>query len=285
MIPLNVIQNLSKIESAGSVREIVHNLTKPEAKGAKPQVHVNLTAVRVTVAFSLSLCLAGFIIATQWGGRGLFYREPERSVRPGINAEWVSGNTAAIVARLETDANELYRERSQIAALLGFREGDDVAEVGSGSGAFAEEVVKRVGSAGRVTAVELNQSLVDRTKARAEAAGTSNLRAHLGQETKLNINRRDGGNFDYVVLAGSYHHLEYPKSMLYSIDRLLRRRGQLIIIEPHRVPGESPETVLEHVRLDRAGVIREVSANGFKLVEEVPTPFLRDHYVLRFVKD
>lgn len=254
--------------------------------GSAPSISASsATAARIIVATVFSLILAGAIITLSWGGVGLFYKPPEASVRPGINAEWKSSNIVPLIAQLESDNREIYRARVQIAALVGLKEGDDIADVGAGSGFMAEEFARRVGPRGRVYAVEINPAFVSYTQNRAERAGLTNLRPHQGLEDKLNLSRREGGNFDYVFMADAYHHLEYPKSMLSSIHRLMRRRGELIVVEPIRIPGQSPESVLEHVRLGKGELIREITGAGFELVAEPAAPFLTDNYVLRFKRN
>lgn len=284
IIPSHVIRQAGKALVGWSALESL-DAAHRDAKKPKQSLPQNATAARVIVSGILSLLLSGGIIALNWGGVGLFYEEPEVSVRPGINSAWTGPNVAALVAQIQDDRREIYRERASIAGVLGLQVGNDVADVGAGSGFLAEEFARHVGPSGRVYAVEINPTLVAFIQSRAEGQGLTNIRAHQGMETRLNLSRREGGSLDFAVLADSYHHLEYPKSMLHSMARLLRRRGQLIIIEPHRIAGQSPEAVLEHVRLGKEEVIREVTAAGFVLVDEPPAPFLKQNYILRFRKD
>jgi len=285
IVPIHIIQHARKAAQAAAGGDLGNLQKKLKDSPELAQLKQNATAARIIISTILSLILSGSIVATNWGGVGLFYEEPEASVRPGINAEWMNPNVAPLMAKLEDPQREIYRERSAIADAIGLQEGNDVADVGAGSGFLAEEIAVRVGDKGDVYAVELNPALVSYIKTRAASKGLKNLRAHQGTETKLNVGRRDNGNFDFVVLADSYHHLEYPQSMLHSIDRLLRRRGQLIIIEPQRMPGQSSQAVLEHVRLSQAEVIREISDAGFVLVEQPRVPGLQENYMLRFRKD
>jgi protein-L-isoaspartate O-methyltransferase len=294
MVPIQVVNTIRK----AAIAELGWaGLLGPTGKDVKPgapgkQLHrvsretpQGATVGRLLLALAASLALAGVLIGVNWGGAGLFYEAPEASVSPGINTLWKNEDAATLVARVETDSNELYRERARIAELIGLKDGDDVAEVGAGSGFLTEELSRHVGERGRVTAVEINEALVAHIQGRAERHALANVRAHLGLETKLNINRREGGNFDALVLAGSYHHLEYPKSMLQSMRRLLRGRGQLVIVDARKVPRASPQEVLDHVRLDEPAVVDEITNAGFALVERPAAPFLKDHYVLRFRKD
>ncbi len=282
MIPIHVFSQVARSavnrEQARVGRNQQSAGRQTSCVAAQPQ---RLLAGRLTLAVTLALLLSGGIIAITWGGTGLFFKEPETSARPGINSLWMNSNVAELAAILETDSREMYRERAQIAGLLELKQGDDVADVGAGTGFLSEEIARRVGASGRVFAVEINPGLVQHIQARAESQGLSSLRAHLGEDRKMNIGRREGGNFDLVVLADTYQYLEFPKSMLLSIRRLMRNRGRLVILEAPRSAPALPD----QVRLDKLELIREVSAEGFALVNEVPAPFLKDHYVLLFRKD
>ena len=276
MIPIHIVHQAGKTEIGAFGQKL-------DLTAAAKNVHFG-TAGRIIVAGLLALIGAGAIIATMWGGTGLLLREPEPSAHPGVNQPWLGANATQLALQLESDDNEIYRERQHIASLLAQQPGDRIAVVGAGSGFFAEELARRTGSGGVVTAVEINPELVQMISTRASRLGLSNLRAHEGLETKLNINRRDGGNFDLIVLPDSYHHLEYPKSMLHSFDRLLRRRGQLVVIE-RQIGPDAPPHLAEHVRLNQQQVIAEITAQGFELVAQPTAPFLKDFYILRFRKD
>jgi ubiquinone/menaquinone biosynthesis C-methylase UbiE len=287
MIPIHLIHSTRQMTQAK--KWLTGKLAKPGETskpcglaGHGPQA---TTVGRLILAVVASLAIAGAVVGTYWGGVGFLHEEPETSVRPGINTEWADTNVAPLVARLESDEREIYRARARIAALIGLKDGDDIADVGAGSGFMSEEFSRLVGNRGSVTAVEINAGFVDYIAYRAEHKGLVNVKPRLGLKTKLNIARRENGNFNYVFLADTYHHLEYPKSMLQSIRRLLRNRGQLILVDVQRIPGQSNPEILEHVRLSEDDVIREVSAAGFRLQEKRLAPFLTENYFLCFVKD
>ena len=285
MIPIHLLARKA-VQSELAAGKAIHNYAgkRLSAIGLGVKAGCDPTAARLVLAVGFSLGLAGAVIALQWGGVGLFYEPPEMSVRPGINAKWMSPNIAPLIARLESEGREIYRERSRIAALLNLKEGDDIAEVGAGSGFLAEEFARRVGPGGRVYAIEINPAFVSYIEMRARRAGLENLRAHLGAEDRLNLSRREGGNFDYIVLASTYHYLEYPKSMLRSMHRLLRGRGELIVVDFRQIPDQSPAEGLEPIRLSKDEVIREITEAGFDLAAEPAAPFLAENYVLRFRK-
>lgn len=284
-IPIHIIQSVKKAAEADVSSVLATSLrTGKPSQSPKGHVQHTTTAGRIWLAALIGVSLAGVLIGVSWGGVGIRLEKEETSVRPGINAEWAGPNVAPMIARLESDARELYAHRSALAALVGVQDGDDVADIGAGSGFMTEEFSRLVGVRGRVYAVETNPALVELIKNRATARNLTNVRPHLGEPTKINMSRRENGNFDYVFIADAYHHFEYPQSMLRSIERLLRRRGRLTLVEPRRVPGQSSEAILQHVRSSQAEVIRDVTAAGFELVDEPSAPFLKEYYVLRFRK-
>jgi len=58
--------------------------------------------------------------------------------------------------------------------------------------------------------------------------------------------------------------------------------GALYVVDFERIPGESPEWVLDHVRAGREVFRSEIEAAGFRSEGEVEVPGLSDNYMLRF---
>ena len=80
----------------------------------------------------------------------------------------------------------------------------------------------------------------------------------------------------------TYHHFEYPQQTLASIHQALRSEGRVIIIDFRRDPRISSKWVMGHVRSNKAQVIQEIQAAGFRLVDD--KPLMRTNYFLEFVK-
>ena len=87
-----------------------------------------------------------------------------------------------------------------------------------------------------------------------------------------------------VFICDTYHHFEYPMSSLSGIHRALRPGGEIILVDFNRVPGQSSEFFLEHVRAGQEVFAKEIEAAGFELVKQHNVPYLKDNYVLRFRK-
>lgn len=83
-------------------------------------------------------------------------------------------------------------------------------------------------------------------------------------------------------MSDTYHHFEYPQAMLRAIRATLKPGGTLVIVEFERIEGVSSKRVLEHVRAGKETVIKEVEAEGFKLIDD--RKFMQQNYFVRFVK-
>jgi len=226
------------------------------------------------------LLAAGLVTAAGWSGMPALLAQ-EKSVKPGINETWKSTEIQPLVNTLEAESREIYTQRGALADLLGLRPGMAVADIGAGSGFMVEEFARRVGSAGKVYAVDINGKLLERIEANAKQHNLPQIQVVLTHEDSVDL---PAGTADLIFVCDTYHHFEYPQKSLAGIHRALRAGGELIIVEFHREPGKSPGWILEHVRAGQAEFTREIEAAGFALVRVEAAPFLAQNYVLRFRK-
>lgn len=264
----------------GHLWQMQQKAAEEAAAKPKPPYAESHQLIRVLASISLALALAGALLAVNWNAveRGTAIQE---SVKPGINRDWKSDNIAPLVERLEAESREIYHERAQLAALVGLKEGMEVADIGAGSGFMAEEFARIVGAKGTVFAVDINPKLLERIAQRSQQAGLTNIKPVLTGEREVKLDRR---SVDVVFVCDTYHHFEYPRSSLAGIRRALRNRGELVVVDFKREPGKSEPFILEHVRADKETFKKEIEAAGFRFVREEEAPFLKDNYVLRFRK-
>lgn len=206
---------------------------------------------------------------------------PEASVRPGINTEFLKPDLdpAQWTERFEREGREIYDQRQRIVDTLGLRPGQSVADIGAGSGLFTLLFAERVGPRGRVYAVDIVPAFLEQIRHRAAAAGWRNVRTVPGTERSAQLPPR---SVDVAFVCDTYHHFEYPRAMLASIHRALRPGGELVLVEFRRVPGESSDWVLQHVRAGEEVFTAEIEAAGFRKIGRAD--FLRENYLVRFRK-
>ncbi len=175
----------------------------------------------------------------------------------------------------------MFRCRQEIVDAVTLEKGNRVADVGAGTGLFTMPFAKAVDDEGWVFAVEIALPFLERIGELADEEGLSNVAPVLGGERNVRLAPE---SVDVVFVCDTYHHFEYPQSTLASIRRALRAGGRLVIIDFERIPGESSEWVLGHVRAGKDTVRQEIEAAGFQFVGETDVEGLEENYFIEFKK-
>ncbi|HRH79751.1 MAG TPA: methyltransferase domain-containing protein [Thiobacillaceae bacterium] len=201
----------------------------------------------------------------------------EQSVRPGINAPYENADVQYWVGIFEREGREIWDQRQAIVAALNLKPGMAVADIGAGTGFFVRLFAERVGPEGRVYAVDIARNFVADILRRARRDGQTWIQGIVNPPDRTAL---PPGELDLIFTSDTYHHFEYPRSMLASIHRSLKSGGRFVVVDFERVPGLSSGWVLDHVRAGKEAVIREVEAARFRLAEDAP--LLRENYFLIF---
>ena len=181
--------------------------------------------------------------------------------------------------RFEVESREIFAARKEIIAAVKLAPGDRVADIGAGTGLFVAPFASAVGPKGKVFAVDISPRLIDHIKKRAADAGLTNVDVILSKEKSVEL---ADGSVDAVFVCDTYHHFEHYEAMLGSIFSVLRPGGQLVVVDFERIPGVSREWLLGHVRAGKERFTSEIEGAGFRLLEEVEVPGLKENYFLRF---
>ncbi|MBV9528691.1 methyltransferase [Sphingomonas sp.] len=165
------------------------------------------------------------------------------------------------------------RKPADTLAFSGVRPGMTVGEFYPGGGYFTRMLSDVVGSAGHVYAVE-NQGWKGAVKANADMLGE-------GRWKNVSVDTRPFGTVDFpkpldlAWVTQNYHDLkiaQYGKVDTLAFDRAvfkaLKPGGTFFILDHQGLPGLTDEQIAKVHRIDKAVVIREVTAAGFKLVAE-----------------
>jgi len=203
----------------------------------------------------------------------------EQNVNPGINRNYENPNVLQWRGVFERDGREVWDRRDDIIRHLGLRPGLKIADIGSGTGFFTALMAAAVGDSGRVYAVDIAPRFVEASVQRARDRGMNNVVGVVNDQHGV---RLSPDSVDLAFTSDTYHHFEYPRSMLRSIHEALRPGGELVLIDFKRIPGVSNPWVLRHVRAGEAEVAAETQAAGFELVERLD--FMQTQYFLRFRK-
>lgn len=206
----------------------------------------------------------------------------EASVRPGINEKFLDPKLKVEEwsQRWETESREIFVQRERILAAVGLRPGMAMADIGAGTGLFTLPFSKAVGEGGKVYAVEIAKGFLAHIKARANKANAANVETILCTDRSVELPE---ASIDLAFICDVYHHFEFPQSSLASLRKALKPGGELLLIDFKRIPGESTQWVLDHVRAGQEVFESEILAAGFEKTGEVKD-VLKENYFIRFRK-
>lgn len=208
---------------------------------------------------------------------------PPPSVKPGINKDFLDPalDPQKFVERFETESREIFTERAAIVSMVGLQPGQSMADIGAGTGLFTLPFAEAVGPKGRVYAVDIAPAFVERIEQLAAERGVRNVEGVVCAEDDARLPK---DSIDVAFVCDTYHHFEYPAQTLASIHRALRKGGELVVVEFHRIEGVSREWCLSHVRAGQEVFVSEILAAGFEQLAQDQLPGLKENYVVRFRK-
>jgi SAM-dependent methyltransferase len=157
----------------------------------------------------------------------------------------------------ETEGRDQRLHINQVMDILAITPGKDVADIGAGSGWFTVRAAKRVGSAGRVYAADINPDAIDYIDDRLH-------KEHIGNVTTIRSKEDNPllppGSVDSVLLLKTYHEVAEPITLLRNLRGALRPGARVGIID--RNGSGTDHGVNKQV------VLREADQAGYRLLEE-----------------
>ncbi|HJV61184.1 MAG TPA: methyltransferase domain-containing protein [Albitalea sp.] len=141
----------------------------------------------------------------------------------------------------------LGRERSFRRLILshaGLRPGQQVLDVGCGTGGLAMEARRQVGSSGNVHGIDASQEMIERARQKAQGAGLAiDFREGAAQELPY-----PDAQFDVALATLMLHHL--PRSSreqcLREIRRVLKPDGRLLVVD-FGAPAQASAGPMRHL--------------------------------------
>lgn len=147
-----------------------------------------------------------------------------------------------------------------LLSALHIRRGATVADIGSGTGYFTWRLAEQVGPEGKVYAVDVQQSMLDRTKAAVDQHKLANVEYILATEGSARLPER---SVDLVFIAYAYHEFGDPAAMMTSIRRALRPGGRVVVIEYAKESKIAPASPLHKMSFEE--IRREIEPLGFAI--------------------
>jgi ubiquinone/menaquinone biosynthesis C-methylase UbiE len=176
------------------------------------------------------------------------------------------------VKAFEDPERDRRQKPDEVVAALNLSPGDDVADVGAGTGYFTRRFAKAVGETGVVYAVDIEPNMLRYIGSRARKEGTKNIVPVLATADSPML---APGSVDWIFICNTIHHIENRGAYYELLKETLRPNGRLVIVDFHKdaplEEGPPPE-----MRLAKEALDRELTSAGFALVKE--HAFLPDQY-------
>jgi ubiquinone/menaquinone biosynthesis C-methylase UbiE len=177
-----------------------------------------------------------------------------------IATAWLSSGLAA----QRDAARDSWQRVPDVFAALAIGEGSRVADVGAGRGYFTVRLAAQVGNAGRVYAVDIDESSLRRLRNRIDADSLTNVEVIRGEVDNPLL---AAGELDAVLVVDTYHEMTEYAAMLSRIREALAPGGRLVMLDfqpPDPSASRSGQTARHTIAMEIAE--RELAEAGFEIV-------------------
>ena len=177
------------------------------------------------------------------------------------------------IERFEDPAREEWQRPDMVVELLGLRPGQNVADIGAGTGYFTRRLAKKVSPGGFAVAVEIEPGFFPYIQKRAREASQANI---LTQPAEPNNPWLAPQAFDLIFLCNTLHHIDHRAEYYAWLRRALRPEGRVVVVDFFKdmdIPvGPRPE-----MRLAPGALRMELEAAGFSVsvdAESLPYQYI-----------
>ncbi|MEM2081231.1 MAG: class I SAM-dependent methyltransferase [Candidatus Bathyarchaeia archaeon] len=156
---------------------------------------------------------------------------------------------------------------------IGLAAGMVFMDIGCGDGFFTLQAARIVGETGKVYAVDVNASAVERLKRKAAAEDLKNIYAVVGAAEDTVFCEECA---DIVFYSTVLHDFKDPAKVLRNAKQMLKKGGKLVNVDWKKKPTVFGPPV--HIRFSEEQAASLIEAAGFKI--ESIRDIGRDHYII-----
>jgi precorrin-6B methylase 2 len=165
---------------------------------------------------------------------------------------------------LERPSRESEEHTDELIDLLNLKPGDNVADIGAGTGYITWRMAKKIAPTGKAYAVEIQQEMLDLLAQNMKTRGISNIVQTLGTiaDPKLPADA-----LDLIIMVDVYHEFDHPFEMTEGMVRSLKPGGRLVFVEFRK---EDPKVPIKEVhKMSEAQVKKEMAIHPLQFSQNL----------------
>lgn len=164
---------------------------------------------------------------------------------------------------LERPSREKEENTSKLIKNMNIQPTDIIADIGAGSGYHVFKMAP-LANKGAVYAVDIQPEMLQAILYSEEYQTNKNIELIQGDEKNVNLPEN---TFDKVLMVDVYHEFNFPKEMIASIKKSLKKNGKIYLIE-YRM--EDPSIAIKKIhKMYEKQAVKEMKAAGFKLEKNI----------------
>jgi ubiquinone/menaquinone biosynthesis C-methylase UbiE len=155
-----------------------------------------------------------------------------------------------------------WQQPQKVIQSLAIRAGDNIADLGAGSGYFTFLLAQAAGPTGKVYAVDIDKDMTELVARKAKKRGAQNIEVILAAPDDPALGQ---DRIDLVFTANTYHHIDNRVRYFAALRKALRPGGRLAIIDYDRRSWWTG--LLKHYTPSEF-IKREMEQAGYRLAKE-----------------
>jgi ubiquinone/menaquinone biosynthesis C-methylase UbiE len=195
------------------------------------------------------------------------YQQLKRANIEGIGKFYLGRQISHVMGHqgarwLDRPEREREENTSEMIRSLKLSPGDQVADIGVGTGYIARRIAKVIGEKGVVFGVDIQPEMLELLEERMKAAGIHNVKGALGTITDPKL---PANSIDLIIMVDVYHEFSHPYEMMVGIVKALKVGGRIAFVEYR---GEDPKVPIKRLhKMTEVQVKKEAALFSLKHVQ------------------
>jgi SAM-dependent methyltransferase len=195
------------------------------------------------------------------------YRQPHDP--EGIGKFYMGREIAQVMGHeaadwLERPKRDMEEHPEVLVEQLRLKPGEIVADIGAGTGYFSRRLAGKVGTRGKVLAVDIQPEMLTLLTNRMATLGITNVVPILGTTTDPKL---PASSVDLVLMVDVYHEFDCPAEIMETLCRSVKPGGRVVFVEYR---GEDPAVPIKpRHKMTEMQVKREMSGLPLDWVQTI----------------